>query len=204
MMDRYKELSRQSFERQAAVYDSSSCSRHARALYPALLAQLEHQVRSSLLDVGCGTGALLAEILDRFPETACTGVDLSEHMLSRAEERLNRLTALRQGDAEALPFPDASFEAVLCNDSFHHYPHPEKAVSEIARVLRPGGLFLLGDCTAPEPARRLCNLLLPFGRGGDVRLYSAGEIRGLLSPWFHDAECRRVGVTSLMAQGVRR
>lgn len=55
-------------------------------------------------------------------------------------------------DAESLPFPDASFEIVACRIAPHHFPHPEQFVAEVARVLTPGGKFLLIDTTVPPGA----------------------------------------------------
>jgi SAM-dependent methyltransferase len=64
-----------------------------------------------------------------------------------------------------------SFDYVFCVDSFHHYPHPKRALSEIHRVLKPGGQVVLADPTAPLPIRGLLNSLVRFLRMGDVRLY---------------------------------
>ena len=65
-----------------------------------------------------------------------------------------------------------------------------------------GGLFLLGDATAPAIIRLPLNLLLPLGQSGDVHLYSAKELKQLLSDVFHAVESRRVSATSLLAWGI--
>ncbi len=52
------------------------------------------------------------------------------------------------GDCEEIPFPDASFDAVLCFMSFRHYPKPERFFCNVFRVLRPGGRLILRDMTA--------------------------------------------------------
>ena len=83
-MTDYKLASRRNFDRQAAQYDTASFGRHARALYPVLLAQLAQIPHRSVLDVGCGTGALLRQIKDRWPESQCAGVDLSPGMVESA------------------------------------------------------------------------------------------------------------------------
>ena len=110
---------------------------------------------------------------------------------------------LVQGDAERLPFADGAFDVVLCCDSFHHYPNPRAVLAQFARVLQPGGILLLGECTAPAGVRAVTNLLLPLSREGDVRIYSARELAELLSTAFHGAECRRAGPTALVAWGVK-
>ena len=145
-----------------------------------LLEQLAQIPHGSVLDVGCGTGELLREVGLRFPETARTGLDLSANMLAVAREKLGGAVELVQGDAERLPFANRRFEVLLCNDSFHHYPNPGAAAAEFARVLQPGGVLLLGDCTAPAGLRGVANLFLPLSGEGDVRLYSGAELAALL------------------------
>jgi SAM-dependent methyltransferase len=75
-----------------------------------------------------------------------TGIELSPVMLDLATARaraLRRAVDLRLGDAQALPFPGASFDSVVCTLSLCSIPNDGKAVQEVSRVLRPGGLFLL-------------------------------------------------------------
>ena len=152
-MNDCKTRSGRAFDRQAWTYDTARFGSHARGLYPVLLEQLAQIPHGSVLDVGCGTGELLREVGLRFPETARTGLDLSANMLAVAREKLGGAVELVQGDAERLPFADGRFEVLLCNDSFHHYPNPGAAAAEFARVLQPGGVLLLGDCTAPAGLR---------------------------------------------------
>lgn len=197
-----KELSRAAFDRQAPRYDAAF-GRHARALHSLLLRQLAEIPHHRVLDVGCGTGALLEQMAARWPGGSYTGVDLSPGMTAVARERLGGRALVLQGDAEALPLPDGRFQAAVCCDSFHHYPHPEAALREIRRVLEPGGVLLLADTTAPAGARQLINLLLPLSRGGDVRLYAPRELTQLLSLCFHGAECHRVTGTGLLAWGIK-
>ena len=199
-----KETSRLAFDKQAYNYDVSEYGAHARALYPVVLSQLTQIPHKSVLDVGCGTGELLRAVHTKFPDTACTGLDLSEQMLTVAREKLGGAAELLRGDAERLPFADGSFEALLCCDSFHHYPDPDAALSEMARVLQPGGVLLLADCTAPLAVRGVTNLFLPLSHEGDVKLYGAKELCTLLERHFCGVECRRVSSTSLFAWGIKR
>ena len=81
-------------------------------------------------------------------EVELTGVDLSPAMLGVAQTRareLGRVVDLREADAQALPFAGASFDTVVCTFSLCAIPDERRAVSEMARVLRPGGLLLLAD-----------------------------------------------------------
>jgi ubiquinone/menaquinone biosynthesis C-methylase UbiE len=91
------------------------------------------------LDVGCGTGHQMAMLRDLGYEVA--GVDGSPSMLDHAR-RNNPASELREGDVEALPFPDASFDQVLCIEVLRYLPDPRRSIQEMARVLRPGGRCL--------------------------------------------------------------
>jgi SAM-dependent methyltransferase len=80
--------------------------------------------------------------------------DLTPKMLAAAEAFIREQGAtnvsFELADAEALPFPDASFDIVTSRIAPHHFPNPQRFVQEAARVLRPGGLFLLDDNMPPE------------------------------------------------------
>jgi ubiquinone/menaquinone biosynthesis C-methylase UbiE len=91
------------------------------------------------LDVGCGTGYQLHDLAARGFEV--TGVDGSPDMLAEAHHNVPG-AELHEADVAALPLPDASFDLVLCIEVLRYLPDPERCISEIARVLRPGGLCL--------------------------------------------------------------
>jgi ubiquinone/menaquinone biosynthesis C-methylase UbiE len=103
------------------------------------------QAVGDVLEVAIGTGRNLPFYPDgiRF-----TGIDLSTEMLAIARRRaheLGRQVELQQGDAQALPFSDATFDTVVCAFSLCSIPDDRKAVAEMRRVLRPGGKLLLID-----------------------------------------------------------
>jgi ubiquinone/menaquinone biosynthesis C-methylase UbiE len=101
-----------------------------------------------ILDIGCGTGAFAARLLERWPAAHVWGVDLSHGMLRTCVERRTELRDhlhLVQANSERLPFKDNAFDAVTCTHSFHHYPRQALAVAEMQRVLRPSGKLLIID-----------------------------------------------------------
>jgi len=99
----------------------------------------------SVLEVAIGTG----RNLPFYPaEAHITGIELSPAMLAITRQRATDLgidADLREGDAEALPFADNSFDTVVCVLSLCTIPDPAKAITEMARVLKPGGKLLLLD-----------------------------------------------------------
>jgi ubiquinone/menaquinone biosynthesis C-methylase UbiE len=98
-----------------------------------------------VLEVAVGTGLNLPH----YPSgVRITGVDISPEMLTMAGDRAERLgieVTLREGDAQALPFADASFDTVVCTLGLCSIPDDRKAIAEMKRVLRPGGRLLLLD-----------------------------------------------------------
>ncbi|MBM6814163.1 class I SAM-dependent methyltransferase [Olsenella uli] len=195
--------SRAAFDAQAATYDEGMEGDHARRLYQHVVGEVTCTVAGMpaprVLDLGCGTGALAARLLDAIPGCSLTGVDLSQRMVEVARARLAGRAEVLLGDAERLPFHDAAFDVVVCNDSFHHYPDPERAAFQAWRVLAAGGALVMGDVWQPAPARALMNAWMPHSREGDVRIYSEAELRDVLGTWFSRVSWRRVGVTACVA-----
>jgi ubiquinone/menaquinone biosynthesis C-methylase UbiE len=150
----YKQKTRAGFNRQAAQYDFSAHGEHARTLYGHALKKLSLFPHRSVVDIGCGTGAVLSLISQQSRSVlTLAGIDLSPEMIRVAKSKLASRADLRVGDAEELPWPDHSFNIVLCLDSFHHYPHPQKALFEMKRVAQRHGTLILGDGWWPSPIR---------------------------------------------------
>ena len=122
-----------------------------------------------LLDVGCGPGAALEHAAARGAEVA--GVDPSPAMADRASRRVPR-AEIKVGSAEAIPFPDDRFDVVISISSFHHWADPDAGLTEILRVLAPGGRLLIaerkhkrsaGHGLTVEKADQLTETLLSMG-----------------------------------------
>ncbi|HEV2217127.1 MAG TPA: class I SAM-dependent methyltransferase [Candidatus Dormibacteraeota bacterium] len=133
----------------------------------------------SVLDVATGTAGVAIEIASR-SEATVTGVDISEPMLRRGRERVNARgldgrVALEAGRAEALRYPDESFDAVSFTYLLRYVADPATTMKELARVLRPGGVMASLDFFVPPQAvwrtawRGYTRLALPvmgFALGG--------------------------------------
>ncbi len=137
------------------------------------LAHLE--AGESVLDVGCGTGTLAIVSKRRVgPKGTVHGIDASPEMIARAGEKAKKAGVevfFKQGVVEALPFPDAHFDAVLSTLMLHHLPRKlrEQCAREVRRVLKPGGRVLVVDFR--ESGRKGKGLLAHFRhRHGHVEL----------------------------------
>jgi SAM-dependent methyltransferase len=97
-----------------------------------------------LLDVGAADGHLLSVLRERFPGSSLHGVDADEALV--AEARARGLDVVH-GDARALPFAPASFDAVVLAATLKHVADPDRALAECRRVLAPGGWILVLDPT---------------------------------------------------------
>lgn len=198
-----KENSKVVFNQQAATYDNDIKGQHARSLYPVILKKLSEIPYHTALDLGCGTGEMMRLILQQNKDKSLYGIDLSEKMLEVAKEKLGNHVNLILSDSEQLPFSDSFFDVVYCNDSFHHYPAPDKVLSEVYRVLKPNGIFVMCDCWQPTIGRAIMNFYMKHSKEGDVKIYSENEIRKLFSVHFSKVLWKRIGNTACMACGIK-
>jgi ubiquinone/menaquinone biosynthesis C-methylase UbiE len=152
-MDDAKDLVRAQFGRAAAAYATSDV--HARGDSLELLVELVRPAPHwKALDVATGAGHTALTMAARVAHVVAT--DLTAEMLGEtarlARERGLANLETRVADAEALPFPDASFDLVTCRLAFHHFTRPDVAVRELARVLAPGAVLGFADNIAVEDA----------------------------------------------------
>jgi ubiquinone/menaquinone biosynthesis C-methylase UbiE len=194
----YKEKSTRTFNQLAKRYDSSLYGRQASRIYSRILERLDRYPYGAVLDVGCGTGTVLS-MIPRKAGVRLYGVDLAPEMIKVAQDRMGPAVELKVGDSEHLPWPDSSFDAVLCSYSFHHYPQPEKVLLEMRRVLRSDGQVVIADPWAPAPLRQIFNFSFRFGKEGDVKVYSHGEMVAMLgSSGFTSIDWQRIGMTDFI------
>lgn len=136
--------------------------------------------RARVLDVGCGTGGMLAALRERAPGWELAGIDRDPAAVRHCAER--RLTGVVQGDAAALPFASESFDAVVCLDVLYHAEVDEgAALAEIGRVLVPGAILVLNvpafECLRGSHDEAVCG----------ARRYVACHVRDLLQAHKLDA-----------------
>lgn len=188
-MDRSKAASRRWFDRRAGRYEGGATSRWRDPVQRASLAAVGLTGDDALLDVGCGTGA--ASRAASAVADLVVGVDLAPEMIRRATELATGVENVRflVADSEQLPFGDGAFTAVLCSNSFHHYPDPLRAVREMGRVLATGGRLVIGDACADLRTARIADAVLRRIEPGHVRLYGSSELGSFL---------QRAGISRVM------
>lgn len=143
-------------------------------------------LRGEVLEIGSGSGAMAAGMLDRFPEMRLTATDFDEGMVAASSERLAHYgdrVLVRRADATALDFPDDSFDAVVSFIMLHHVVDWEQAFREAVRVLRPGGVLVGYDLLAHPVSRfihvvdRSRNRLMTLSELNAFAARLPGEIR---------------------------
>ena len=164
------------YDRSWAAYNRATTDRTLRTLR-------ERATRpGQALDVGCGTGGLLDELLNELREPPWTGagVDRSAEMLTVARRRLPH-APLARGDAAALPFPDDSFEAAATNSALHYADDPAACIRELARVTKPGGVVVWTDWDAGSLSTRAVIAWLRLTRRPLGRTLSAAKMAAALT-----------------------
>jgi phosphatidylethanolamine/phosphatidyl-N-methylethanolamine N-methyltransferase len=173
-----------SYRRYAPVYDLL----FGPSLGPGRVAmtQLVRRIQpQSVLEVGVGTGLALAH----YPATArITGIDISRDMLAAAQRRIAPHDAgridLRAMDAEAMDFPDASFDCVALPYVLSVTPNPERLVAEVRRVCRPGGdIVIVNHFSGQRQWRSIETIMRPLAAWLGFRTEFSIEKHVLKQPW---------------------
>jgi arsenite methyltransferase len=132
----------------------ASCESFAGVANPFSLGAL--RPGEDVLDIGCGAGMdtlIAAQMVG--PTGTVTGIDMTPAMAAKARRSVAEIglstVTIVEGSAEALPFPDTSFDVVISNGVIDLIPDKDAAFSEIARVLRPGGRIQVADVTIQRP-----------------------------------------------------
>lgn len=107
----------------------------------------------TILEIGCSSGHLSQLLSETFPQAKVTGVDVYKPAIIEAKKRHPHLT-FKVADAHNLPFPDKSFDLVVCSETIEHVVDPGKVIHEMTRVLTPNGRALI-EMDSGSPLFRL-------------------------------------------------
>jgi ubiquinone/menaquinone biosynthesis C-methylase UbiE len=115
---------------------------------------LELAPDARVIDVGTGTGAILPYLAEKLGTGKATGVDFSPKMIEQARKRISKCRVRGKaealvGDITALEYPDGTFDAALATFAFTSFPEPERAMCEVARVLKHGAKLSVLDTGKP-------------------------------------------------------
>jgi SAM-dependent methyltransferase len=191
----------------AREYEASLVPALMHEWAPRLVGAARIQPGDRVLDVACGTGVLAREVANRVsPGGTVVGLDLDPGMLAVARTSRPDLE-WREGNAESLPFPDATFDAVVSQFGLMFVPDPPRALAEMWRVLEPGGRMAvavwasLEETPAYEAETRLIERIAGSIAGAPLRKpFSFGD-RRLFAEQFALAGVPLEGITTVVGSG---
>ena len=148
-MYKHTELAAERFDAWADSYGDDRISNWFKFFQAYALKTLNISTDQSFLDVGCGTGWAVIEAAKKLKYGKSCGIDISPLMIRKANT-LSQEVDLKNiefsvAGSDSIPYPEESFDSIICTFSFHHYPKPLKALSEIRRVMKMGGNLTLID-----------------------------------------------------------
>lgn len=162
----FHEFEHEGWQEVAARYHDGFASVTTQSVIPLLdAAGVAKGVR--VLDVACGPGYAAEAAVAR--GASAVGIDFSSGMVEEARRRYPSVE-FREGDAEQLPLPDSSFDAVILNYGMLHLARPELALSEAHRVLRPGGRLAFTVWDTPDKAIGFGIILGAIQKHGDMNV----------------------------------
>ncbi len=143
------------------AYSSAAAQAHLSKIDDSFVSHalrlVHRRERGRALDIGTGPGQIVVKLARNLTRWKFVAVDRSSHMIADAVANLAAAgpeiagrVEFHVADANALPFPDAVFDLVICNSVLHHMAEPERLLGEIARVVKPRGAVLLRDLRRPS------------------------------------------------------
>ena len=174
----YKDKNKKYFNKTSKYYYTQGDGKFANPTYEEVIPRVIKAQPKIMLDLGCGTGDMVKQILEKEPDIQVCGLDIAENMVKKAAYNIPD-GDIRLGDAEDIPWENEKFDLIVCNSSFHHYPNPKRALREMRRVLKKDGKIIFGEPTAPGLIRRVVNLVCRISPHGDYRVYNKREIKWL-------------------------
>lgn len=170
----------------AGRYDAH-WQRYLVGTIPKAAAAIRLSPGMQLLDVGCGTGGLLAQLAQEAQRAECPvslyGIDCTAEMLRVAKQKLRSYSNifLALADAHRLPFADQALDAVVSTSAFPYFSAPELVLAELHRVTKPNGQLVLLTWCDDYALAPLRNLLIRCQSSAPVRTYTVAELESLVT-----------------------
>ena len=173
---------REQYDRLAERYDLRWRD-YVRSTLSFLMKWMNVQGTERILDVACGTGTLEQWLEKDHPGQTMSGIDISEKMISVARHKLAAYPNVTffKASASQIPFPEESFDLVVCANSFHFFDEPSRSLVEMRRVLKTGGRIIILDWCRDYLICRFRDLCLKIFDSTHKQCYTQRELHSFLT-----------------------
>jgi ubiquinone/menaquinone biosynthesis C-methylase UbiE len=181
---------RQQYNRLATVYDKR-WNRYLINTLEFLKTWARILPAETMLDIACGTGEFERMVLAENSTQQIVGVDISEQMLTIAQQKLYTFSNVlfQIANVSALPFADQSFDVVVSANAFHYFDSPAIALKEMKRVLKQSGRVVILDWCRDFLVCQICDVLLKLVDPGHSQCYTQAEFHHFLITAGFKIEC---------------
>jgi ubiquinone/menaquinone biosynthesis C-methylase UbiE len=177
-MNKNEKQSIKKYDSIASDYDSSFDGRFTAKFKEKMLEFCEVSKGDKVLDVGCGNGSLLFEI-SRKTDVKTFGVDISPKMIEVCRQKYENIN-FETTTGEKLPFDNNTFDLLTICCVLHHLNNPQNFFNEAYRVLKSGGILIVGEPCFPLFIRKIMNWIVsPLIKAGDNKLFSQKQLKRL-------------------------
>jgi len=178
MMNKNEKNSVRKYDKIAREYDSSFEGKFTARYRQKILELCDVPNGGRVLDVGCGNGNLINAISQK-RNIEAYGIDISPKMIEECRSHYNGIQFM-VATGENLDFSNKFFDAVTICCVLHHLHDPKNFFEEARRVLKPGGILIVGEPWNPFPVKQLMDYVLsPLLRAGDNKTFTRKRLRGL-------------------------
>ena len=188
----------------AAIKDTSEFKQYSHDSRADVVNALKAHSFKTVLDLDCGTGLLLKQMFEAFPDMTACGFDYSLDRIAEAKKRLADCDAeFKFGNALQLPYEDNQFDLVVSTSTFNHYTQPLDILTEVARVLKPNGLLMICDTYLNATLRYLHKISKPINQVAGMRIYTEKEVWQMMNAaGFTGIKWEKINRFTYLAQGV--
>lgn len=182
---KFIELNKAKWDKWSETFDKKGLrNEYLRKAQLNLISKLKFKDNTNFLDIGCGTGwAVGVAARTAGYKGSFYGVDLSPGMITRAREnfRENQNIYFIEASSDSIPLQDSFFDIIICTNSFHHYLHPDRSLTEMHRLLKDGGMVYILDPTADTWIVKLADKIIRFLEPTHVKIYSTEEFINMMT-----------------------
>lgn len=179
------EINKEKWDRWSQTADGSGrMYEYLRKAQARIIELADVRENINFLDIGCGTGWALGQAAKAAGyKGSFYGVDLSSKMIDKARENFSGMNNFHfiTASSDSIPLNDNLFDIIICTNSFHHYLHPEKAMKEIHRLLRPCAKIYILDPTADSLLIKIADKIIRLIEPAHVKIYSTEEFKDLMT-----------------------